>query len=65
LHPKLSRTLELEGANRHTLDKGTVTFVVPDKIAAEKQCRDEVRLSGTVQAAVRVGDNTLVKLVNA
>jgi len=30
-------TLELEDANHHTLDKGTVTFVVPDKAAAEKQ----------------------------
>jgi len=29
--------LELEDANHHTLDKGTVTFVVPDKTAAEKQ----------------------------
>jgi hypothetical protein len=28
--------LELEDANHHTLDKGTVTFVVPEKIAAEK-----------------------------
>jgi len=29
--------LELEDANHHTLDKGTVTFVVPEKTAAEKQ----------------------------
>jgi hypothetical protein len=29
--------LELEDANHHTLDKGTVTFVVPEKAAAEKQ----------------------------
>ena len=28
--------LELEDANHHTLDKGTVTFVVPDKAATEK-----------------------------
>ena len=28
--------LELEDANHHTLDKGTVTFVVPEKNAAEK-----------------------------
>ncbi len=28
--------LELEDANHHTLDKGTVTFVVPGKAAAEK-----------------------------
>jgi hypothetical protein len=28
--------LELEDANHHTLDKGMVTFVVPEKIAAEK-----------------------------
>ena len=28
--------LELEDANHHTLDKGTVTFVVPEKTAAEK-----------------------------
>jgi hypothetical protein len=28
--------LELEDASHHTLDKGTVTFVVPEKIAAEK-----------------------------
>jgi hypothetical protein len=30
-------TLELEDANHHNLDAGTVTFVVPDKTAAEKQ----------------------------
>jgi hypothetical protein len=30
-------TLELEDANHHNLDKGTVTFLVPDKTAAEKQ----------------------------
>ncbi len=29
--------LELEDANHHTLDKGTVTFVVPEKTAPEKQ----------------------------
>jgi hypothetical protein len=29
--------LELEDANHHTLDKGVVAFVVPDKSAAEKQ----------------------------
>jgi hypothetical protein len=29
--------LELEDANHHTLDKGTVTFVVPEKTAMEKQ----------------------------
>jgi hypothetical protein len=29
--------LELEDANHHTLDKGTVTFVVPERTAAEKQ----------------------------
>jgi hypothetical protein len=29
--------LELEDANHHTLDKGTVTFVIPEKTAAEKQ----------------------------
>jgi len=29
-------TLELEDANHHTLDKATVTFVVPEKTAAEK-----------------------------
>ena len=29
--------IELEDANHHTLDKGTVTFVVPEKTAAEKQ----------------------------
>ena len=28
--------IELEDANHHTLDKGTVTFVVPEKIASEK-----------------------------
>jgi hypothetical protein len=28
--------LELEDANHHTLDKGTVTFVIPENIAAEK-----------------------------
>jgi len=28
--------LELEDANHHTLDKGTVTFVIPEKIAPEK-----------------------------
>jgi hypothetical protein len=28
--------IELEDANHHTLDKGTVTFIVPEKIAAEK-----------------------------
>ena len=28
--------IELEDANHHTLDKGTVTFVIPEKIAAEK-----------------------------
>jgi hypothetical protein len=27
--------LELEDANHHTLDKGTVTFVIPEKTAAE------------------------------
>ena len=27
--------IELEDANHHTLDKGTVTFVIPEKIAAE------------------------------
>jgi hypothetical protein len=29
--------IELEDANHHNLDKGTVTFVVPDKPTAEKQ----------------------------
>ncbi len=29
--------LELEDANHHTLDKGTVAFVVPEKAAVEKQ----------------------------
>jgi len=29
--------LELEDANRHPLDKGTVTFVIPEKTAAGKQ----------------------------
>jgi hypothetical protein len=29
--------LELEDANHHTLDKGTVAFVVPEKTADEKQ----------------------------
>ena len=29
--------IELEDANHHSLDKGTVTFVVPEKSAAEKQ----------------------------
>ena len=28
--------IELEDANHHTLDKGTVTFVVPEKTVAEK-----------------------------
>ena len=28
--------IELEDANHHTLDKGTVTFVIPEKTAAEK-----------------------------
>ena len=28
--------IELEDANHHTLDRGTVTFVIPEKIAAEK-----------------------------
>ena len=28
--------IELEDANHHTLDKGMVTFVIPEKIAAEK-----------------------------
>jgi hypothetical protein len=28
--------IELEDANHHTLDKGTVTFVIPEKIAAEQ-----------------------------
>jgi hypothetical protein len=28
--------LELEDANHHTLDKGAVTFVVPEKTAADK-----------------------------
>ena len=28
--------IELEDANHHTLDKGTVTFVIPEKFAAEK-----------------------------
>jgi len=29
--------IELEDANHHPLDKGTVAFVVPDRSAAEKQ----------------------------
>jgi hypothetical protein len=29
--------VELEDANHHTLDQGTVVFVVPEKTAAEKQ----------------------------
>ena len=29
--------IELEDANHHTLDKGVVTFVVPEKTASEKQ----------------------------
>jgi hypothetical protein len=29
--------LELEDANHHTLDQGSVIFVVPEKAAAEKQ----------------------------
>jgi hypothetical protein len=28
--------IELEDANHHTLDKSTVTFVIPEKIASEK-----------------------------
>ena len=28
--------IELVDANHHTLDKGTVTFVIPEKIASEK-----------------------------
>jgi hypothetical protein len=28
--------IELEDANHHTLDQGTVTFVIPEKTAAEK-----------------------------
>lgn len=28
--------IELQDANHHALDKGTVTFVIPEKIAAEK-----------------------------
>ena len=28
--------IELEDANHHTLDKGIVTFVIPEKFAAEK-----------------------------
>jgi len=28
--------IELEDANHHTLDKGVVTFVIPEKFAAEK-----------------------------
>src|SRR5271165_747282 len=28
--------IELEDANHHTLDKGMVTFVIPEKIASEK-----------------------------
>ncbi len=31
--------IELEDANHHTLDKGTVTFVVPEKAAAVKHHR--------------------------
>jgi hypothetical protein len=29
--------IELEDANHHTLDKGIVTFVIPEKFAAEKE----------------------------
>ena len=29
--------VELEDANHHTLDKGIVTFVIPEKFAAEKE----------------------------
>jgi Family of unknown function (DUF6130) len=29
--------IELEDANHHTLDQGTVTFVIPEKATAEKQ----------------------------
>jgi hypothetical protein len=29
--------IELEDANHHALDKGTVTFVIPEKTAAEKE----------------------------
>jgi hypothetical protein len=28
--------IELEDANHHTLDKGVVTFVIPEKFGAEK-----------------------------
>jgi hypothetical protein len=28
--------IELEDANQHPLDKGTVNFVIPEKTAAEK-----------------------------
>ena len=28
--------IELEDANHHSLDKGMVTFVIPEKIASEK-----------------------------
>ena len=28
--------IKLEDANHHTLDKGMVTFVIPEKFAAEK-----------------------------
>jgi len=29
--------IELEDANHHTLDKGVVTFIIPEKFAAEKK----------------------------
>lgn len=38
--------IELQDANHHTLDQGTVKFVVPEKAAAEKhQRRDPARVS--------------------
>jgi Family of unknown function (DUF6130) len=36
LHGPHKVLIELVDANHHTLDKGMVTFVVPEKIAAEK-----------------------------
>ena len=36
--------IELEDANHHALDKGSVTFVVPEKTAAKKRITDATEL---------------------
>ena len=52
--------IELEDANHHTLDKGIVTFVVPEKFTAEKDhcrgfaCRVQITWGGSLTTSIAI-----------